>query len=169
MAIKKGDRIMVAYEGRLENGKVFDSSAMQHSFLTFTVGAGELIKGFDEAVVGHEVGEKVTITIPPESAYGGHSKDKLKKFPRSQFQAGDSKEEIAAGKVIAIHLPNGQSIPVKVVALDDEEITLDLNHPLAGQTLIFDIQIVDFVKGDDADTEEETTDNTEKKSKKAKK
>lgn len=137
--IKHGDTISVNYTGKLENGEVFDTSEGR-SPLKFTVGSGQLIKGFDDAVEGMVPGEKKTVTISPENAYGEKRDDHVIDFPKANVPA-DMKLE--AGMVVQLSDQSGRPIPAMVIEILDEVIKMDANHPLAGKTLTFDIEIVE--------------------------
>lgn len=138
MQAKKGDAVQVHYTGKLEDGSVFDSSANREP-LGFTLGDGNMIKGFDTAVDGMKLGDKVTVTIPASEAYGERREDMMIDVPIAQVPA-DIKPEI--GLSLTLQGGNGQPMPVTVVGVDAEKITLDANHQLAGKDLIFDIELV---------------------------
>ncbi len=138
MAIKKGDTVQVHYTGKLEDGTVFDSSEQHGQPLEFSVGGGQLIKGFDEAVVGMEKGEEKTVTLPPDQAYGEANPQMTQKFPKDQVPG-----EVKPGMSLMVKTPEGQQFPAKVAEVSDKDITLDFNHPLAGKTLVFTIKVVD--------------------------
>jgi len=137
MTIKKGDKVKVEYTGTLEDGTVFDSTQKRGQPLEFEVGAGKLIKGFDDAVIGMSVGEEKQVKIPPADAYGESRPELIKEFPKDKLPP-----EVKAGSVLLIQLPNGIKLPVRVVSVDDKTANLDLNHPLAGKTLNFKIKVV---------------------------
>lgn len=139
---KKGDKVKVHYHGRLTDGTTFDSSEGRQP-LEFEVGGGMVIKGFDEGVTGMAVGDKKTISIPAEEAYGERQEEMVIEFPRSNFPP-DIEPEV--GMTLNMHSENGQEIPVVITAIDDDAVTLDANHPLAGQELVFDIELMD-IKG----------------------
>lgn len=141
MAVKKGDTVKVDYTGTLEDGTVFDSSEKQGKPLEFEVGAGKIIKGFDEAVVGMEKGGEKEITMEPAKAYGDHNPQLIQKVPREQLP---KEQELKPGMMLGVTLPNGTQIPAKITKIDEKEATLDLNHPLAGKTLKFKIKIVEI-------------------------
>lgn len=144
--VKAGDEIYVTYEGRLEDGTVFDSRKGKEP-LCFTVGTGQVVPGFDKAVRGLKVGEKKTVTIPAEDAYGQRSDAMIMTIPAAQVPAG-----LEEGMQIMLGGPS-QKIPGKVKQiLSDGSAMLDMNHPLAGKDLSFDIELVSFrevVKGMD--------------------
>jgi FKBP-type peptidyl-prolyl cis-trans isomerase 2 len=134
----KGDAVKVHYTGRLLNGTVFDSSEGR-SPLGFTLGDGNMIKGFDAAVYGMAVGDQKSVTIPCVEAYGEKREDMMLDIPMNQVPPS-IKPEI--GMELSLQNQMGQPVPVKVVHVDDEKITLDANHQLAGEDLIFDITLV---------------------------
>ena len=141
MAVKKGDKITVEYEGRLENGEIFDSSAHgDHSHpLEFEVGSGELIKGFDDGVIGMKKDEEKEIVITPDNAYGQRNPKLVKTIPRQNIP---NDQEPKPGMMLQVGLPDGKRIPAFIAEVNDKEVTIDLNHPLAGKTLIFKIKVV---------------------------
>ena len=141
MSIKKGDKVKVEYEGKLEDGTVFDSSKKQGKPLEFEVGAGQIIKGFDKALIGMKKGEEKEIKLKPEEAYGERNPQLMKKIPKEQIPTD---KELKKGMILALNLPNGAQMPAIITEVGDEEITLDLNHPLAGKTLIFKFKVVDI-------------------------
>ena len=139
--VKEGDVVKVHYTGKLVNGEQFDSSAGREP-LEFTVGAGQMIKGFDDAMPGMNLGEKKTINIAPEDAYGARSEEAIIEFPKENVPA-DMKLE--PGMPLTLSNQNGQPVPVIVVEVKEEVIILDANHFLAGQELIFDIELVEIM------------------------
>lgn len=136
----KGNSVKVHYTGKLEDGTVFDSSANREP-LQFTLGDGNMIKGFDSAVHGMSVGDEKSVTIPCGEAYGEKRDDMLLDIPLNQVPA-HIKPEI--GMELSLQNQAGQPVPVKVTHIDEEKITLDANHPLAGKDLIFDITLVEI-------------------------
>lgn len=137
---KKGDSVKVHYTGKLDDGTVFDSSVGREP-LDFTVGAGQLIAGFDEAVVGMAAGEKKTVRIAAEQAYGPHNPEMTLQVPRSDLPA-DIQPEL--GMQLEASQEGGHSMVVTVVEVTDESVTFDANHPLAGKALTFDIEVVEL-------------------------
>lgn len=135
---KKGDNVQVHYTGKLNDGSIFDSSTGREP-LAFTVGAGQMIPGFDKAVHGMKVGDKQTVTIPFMEAYGERREEMVIHVPAEQVPA-DMKPQV--GDRLAVNQPDGQQIPVMVTSVTDEHVTLDANHELAGKDLIFDIELV---------------------------
>jgi FKBP-type peptidyl-prolyl cis-trans isomerase 2 len=136
----KGNSVKVHYTGRLEDGTVFDSSQNREP-LQFTLGDGNMIKGFDAAVHGMEIGQEITVTIPSEEAYGEKREDMMIDIPRAQVPEHIQPE---VGMELTLQTQEGHPMPVKVVHLDEEKIILDANHPLAGEDLIFDITLVEI-------------------------
>ncbi len=136
--VKKGDTIKVDYEGSLEDGTVFDASQNHGQQLEFEVGSGQLIKGFDDAVVGMKVGQEKKVDIDPENAYGQRNPEMLKEIPREQLPKD---QEPKVGMGIVIGLPNGSKFPATIAKVSDKTVTLDLNHPLAGKKLTFKIKV----------------------------
>jgi FKBP-type peptidyl-prolyl cis-trans isomerase 2 len=137
---KNGNQVKVHYHGRLDDGTTFDSSEGR-SPLQFEVGAGQVIKGFDDGVLGMKEGDKKTIHIPVEQAYGEKSPDMIIEFPRDQFPP-DMKPEI--GMQLNLRGQDGRNFPVVISDVKDDVVVLDGNHPLAGRDLIFDIEMVEI-------------------------
>lgn len=137
---KSGDKVKVHYHGTLRNGETFDSSNGREP-LEFTVGSGQVIKGFDEGVKGMQVGEKKKVEINAEDAYGEKDERNVIEFPKDQFPA-DMKPEV--GMQLMLSNGQGQNFNVTVVEVKDDTVILDANHPLAGQDLIFDIELVEI-------------------------
>jgi FKBP-type peptidyl-prolyl cis-trans isomerase 2 len=140
--VKSGDTVKVHYRGRLTDGTTFDSSEGRPP-LEFEVGSGMVIKGFDEGVMGMTVGQKKTVEIPAEFAYGSRDPEAIIEFPIDQFPAGMKPE---VGMQLVMTDNSGHQIPVQVVDVKPEAVYLDANHQLAGQDLIFDLELVD-IKG----------------------
>lgn len=136
--IKQGDTVRVHYTGKLNDGTVFDSSVGGDP-LEFTVGSGQLIPGFEKAVAGLAVGERTTALIPSDEAYGPHRDEGIIEVPRGNIPA-EIKPEV--GQQLQMQTHDGRPVPVVVVSVDDANITVDANHPLAGKDLTFDIEIV---------------------------
>jgi len=138
---KKGDMVRVHYTGRLISGEQFDSSAGREP-LEFTVGAGQMIKGFDTGVEGMSIGEKKVINITPEEGYGPRNEEAVIEFPIEQVPA-DMKLE--PGMQLTLQNQEGQPVPVVVSEVRDEVVILDANHFLAGKNLVFDVELVEIV------------------------
>lgn len=136
----KGDAVKVHYTGRLEDGTVFDSSANREP-LQFILGDGNMIKGFDAAVHGMQIGEAKSVTIPCIEAYGEKNEDMMLDIPMEQVPPHIKPE---VGMELSLQNQAGQPVPVKVTYVDEVKIILDANHPLAGKDLIFDITLVEI-------------------------
>ncbi|MBW4522281.1 MAG: peptidylprolyl isomerase [Scytolyngbya sp. HA4215-MV1] len=138
MAAKHGDTVKVHYTGRLDDGTVFDSSLNQEP-LEFTIGTGSIIPGFENAVLGMSPGDSKTEHIPADQAYGPYVEEMVVTVDRQQLPAEIQPE---VGQQFQIQQSPDQVIPVIVTDVSDSRVTLDANHPLAGEDLTFDIQLV---------------------------
>lgn len=138
--VKEGDVVKVHYTGKLVNGEQFDSSAGREP-LEFTVGGGQMIKGFDAAMPGMILGEKKTINIAPEDGYGPRMEEAI-----IEFSKADVPDDMVLEPGMTLTLTNqaGQPVPVVVVEVKDDVIIMDANHFLAGQELVFDIELVEI-------------------------
>jgi FKBP-type peptidyl-prolyl cis-trans isomerase 2 len=141
--VKSGDKIKVHYHGKLTNGETFDSSAGREP-LEFEVGSGMVIPGFDEGVTGMTVGEKKTVNIPFAEAYGPKNPEMVIEMPKDRFPAD---MQIEVGMPLMMSDQQGQQFQVTIVEIKEEAVMLDANHPLAGQDLIFDLELVEIVGG----------------------
>lgn len=136
--IKSGDKVKVHYHGKLTNGETFDTSEGRDP-LEFTVGAGQVIKGFDDALMDMAVGEKKTVQIPVGEAYGERRDDMVVQYPKNEFPAEMNPE---VGMQLTMSDNMGNNFPVVITEVQEEVVVLDANHPLAGQDLIFDLEVV---------------------------
>jgi len=136
----RGDTIKVHYTGTIEDGKVFDSSK-EGDPLEFVVGEGQLLKDFEEAVVGLTVGQSTTVCIPAENAYGLHREDLLFEVPKEHLP---NEIDPSVGVTLFIECEDGGMLPVKISAVTEETVTLDPNHELAGKDLTFEIEMVEI-------------------------
>lgn len=136
--VKNGDTVRVHYHGKLNDGSTFDSSEGRDP-LEFTVGAGQVIKGFDDAVLEMQPGDKKTVNIPVDQAYGHRNDDMTMEYPKAEFPA-DMNPQVG----MELHMSDnmGNVFPVVVIEVQEEMVVLDANHPLAGQDLTFDIELV---------------------------
>lgn len=143
MAVKIGDIVKIDYEGRLEDGTVFDSSQHgDHSHpLEFTVGGNQVIPGFEKSIIGMEKGQEKEITIEPQNAYGERNESMVCNIPISALPKDIVPKK---GMVLALNSPDGQQVPVPVVNVSETELTIDMNHPLAGKKLIFRVRVIDI-------------------------
>lgn len=139
---KEGDTVRVHYTGKLEDGTVFDTSG-DRAPLEFTIGDGQIIPGFEKAVIGMEPGETKTARISPEEAYGPRRDDMTLTVDREQFPEEINPEP---GQQLQVQQPDGRAAIVVVSEVSESTVTLDANHPLAGQPLTFDIQLVEVVR-----------------------
>lgn len=137
-AVKSGDNVSIHYTGTLADGSVFDSSEGRDP-LQFEVGSGQIIPGLDKALPGMAVGEKKQVEVPADEAYGQPMDEARQAIPRDQIPADIPLE---LGTRLQMQTPDGQAVPVVVAELNDETVTLDANHPLAGQDLTFNIELV---------------------------
>ncbi len=138
LTVKNGDKIKVEYIGKLDDGSIFDSSENHGKPLEFEVGSGDVIKGFDDAVLGMNEGDEKEFKISPADAYGQHDPTLVQKVPREVFPQD---AEITAGLVFEAGLPTGEKVPAMIADVDDYTVTVDLNHPLAGKALNFKIKL----------------------------
>ncbi len=139
---KEGNVVKVHYSGRLTDGTLFDSSEGREP-LEFTVGAGQMIKGFDAGVLGMSIGEKKTLQIAAEDAYGMRDEEAIIEFPAENIPE-DMKLE--PGMQLTLRNQNGQPVPVIVLEVKEEVVIMDANHMLAGQDLVFDVELVEIVE-----------------------
>jgi len=139
---KPGDTVHVHYTGRLDDGEEFDSSRGREP-LRFTLGSGSVIAGFDDAITGMSVGQEKQVTIPADQAYGQHRDDLVLRVGRDQFPDNYDPQ---VGEQVQLEA-DGQRFVVTVTDVQDERVTLDGNHPLAGKPLIFDLRLVDIEPG----------------------
>ena len=138
--VKDGDSVKVHYKGTLDDGTVFDSSEGREP-LAFTLGTGQLIPGFEKAVLGLEEGESTTTNIPAAEAYGEHRPEMTITVPKSELPAD---MEVHEGLQLQLNQTDGQPIPVVITKIENDQITLDANHPLAGKDLTFEIRLVEI-------------------------
>ncbi len=136
--VQDGDTVSLHYTGTLDDGTVFDSSEAGQP-LSFTVGSGEVIPGFDDGVRGMEVGETRDISIAPDQAYGEYYEELVRVVPRAAFPPNVTP---AVGMGFELELPSGQTLPVRIINIEGDEVTLDANHLLAGETLNFKIRLL---------------------------
>lgn len=135
---QNGDKVKVHYHGKLRSGETFDSSNGREP-LEFELGTGQVIKGFDDGVKGMKIGDKKTVEIAVSDAYGEKQKEMIIEFPKDQFPPGMNPEVDAQ---LMMSDESGQQFPVTVAEIKENTIVLDANHPLSGQDLIFDLELV---------------------------
>ena len=137
---KNGDTVKVHYTGKLENGEIFDSSKNREP-LEFVIGSGNVIPGFEKGVLGMEEGASANITISPKEAYGEKDEQFVVRVSRNDFPENITP---AVGLQLQMSRPDGEPINVMIAEMNDDTVTLDANHPLAGQTLFFEIELVEI-------------------------
>lgn len=136
--VHKGMFVSVDYKGTLQNGEVFDTSEGRRP-LEVEIGAGQLIKGFEGALMGMALNEKKSFTLAPEEAYGMVDEDCRHIFPRDEVPA-DMNPQV--GQTVGLTNGDGRQVPARIIAVSDDGVTVDLNHPLAGESLTFEIEVV---------------------------
>jgi FKBP-type peptidyl-prolyl cis-trans isomerase 2 len=141
MKVKQGDSVKVHYVGTLNDGNEFDNSYKRGSTLDFKVGAGQMIKGFDSAVVEMTVGDKKTVNIKPEEAYGERKEEAIMAVAKENFPPDFVAVE---GEMVQGRTENGQPINALIIEVQDNDVILDMNHPLAGEELNFEIELVEI-------------------------
>ena len=148
MKIVKGNKVKVEYEGKFDNGEIFDSSKHgEHSHpLEFVVGKGQVISGFEEAVIGLKKGDEKEIKLESEEAYGNYDSTLKREIPKDVIPEG---QEIKEGMIIVMQTPEGYKLPARIVSISDDSFTIDLNHPLAGKKLIFNIRVINVEENND--------------------
>ena len=139
--VEKGSKVKVHYKGTLTDGVQFDSSYDRGETLPFEVGAGQMIPGFDAAVVGMEAGDKKTVTIPSSEAYGERNNEAVQDVPKTAFPP---EFEFRLNETVQGANEQGQPLIAKILEVTDESVKLDLNHPLAGEDLTFEIELVEI-------------------------
>lgn len=137
---KSGDTVKVHYTGTLDDGTVFDSS-LQREPLEFTIGAQQVVPGFENGIIGMEIDETKTVNIPCENAYGPHNPQQVIEIDRSQMPEG---MKVEVGQQLQMTSDDGQALIVTVAELSDEKVKLDANHMLAGKDLTFEIKLVEI-------------------------
>jgi len=164
MRIEAGDFVVFNYVGRFENGEVFDTSyediarendiyveEREYGPLGINVGTGELIQGLDEALIGMEPGEKKTVKVPPEKAYGMPNPNLFVEMPMEEFT------KVGLEPVEEMYVMTDSGV-AKISKVEDDKVTLDFNHPLAGKVLVFEIEVVDVQKGKEGASEGDVDD-----------
>jgi peptidylprolyl isomerase len=136
--VENGLFVSVEYTGTLNNGEIFDTSRGRRP-LEVEIGSGSLIKGFEDELMGMILNERKTFTIKPEEAYGLRNEDYVQTFTRAEIPAEINPE---VGQILALNTKKGHQIPARVTHIDDEKMVVDMNHPLAGEALTFEIEVV---------------------------
>ena len=138
--VKKGSRVKILYTGKLKDGSVFETNVGEAP-LEFTVGKGKVIKGFENAVMGMNVGETKTVTVKPADAYGAKDQALIWVIPQPELPAGTI---IEVETEVALTCANGTEVDGRITKIEDGQVTIDGNHPLAGRNLTFEIKIIDI-------------------------
>jgi len=138
LIVKTGDRVKIEYTGTLDDGTIFDSSSEQGNLLEFEVGGGQVIKGFDLAILGMKEGEEKQFSISPDEAYGEHDFTLIQKVPIEIFP---KEVELVSGLMFEAGLPTGEKVPAMIKKVEGGIVSVDLNHPLAGKRLNFKIKL----------------------------
>ncbi|RKY86580.1 peptidylprolyl isomerase [candidate division KSB1 bacterium] len=138
---QNGDTVKVHYTGKLDDGTVFDTS-LDREPLEFTIGSGQVIPGFEQAIVGMNPGESKIAKVTAEEAYGPHRKEMVAVIEKNQFPES---LQLKVGQQLQIRQENGRTLLVKVTEVSDLTVTLDANHPLAGKELTFDIKLIEII------------------------
>jgi len=141
MKVEKNKLVTIEYEGKFEDGEVFDSSEKHGKPLDFVTGIGMVVPGFDNAVIGMEKDEEKEVTIEPKDGYGEYNEELKKEIPRDMLPKD---QEPKPGMMLGMQTPDGRQIPALIKEVTDEKITIDVNHPLAGKKLIFKIKVLDI-------------------------
>jgi FKBP-type peptidyl-prolyl cis-trans isomerase 2 len=141
MKVKNGDSVKVHYIGTLNNGDEFDNSYKRGSTLDFQVGGGQMIKGFDNALVEMEVGQKKTINLKSEEAYGPRREEAIMSVAKDNFPPDFKAKE---GEMVQGRTETGQPVNALIIEVQENDVILDMNHPLAGEELNFEIELVEI-------------------------
>ena len=141
MKIEKGNKVKVHYVGTLEDGEEFDNSYKRGEPIEFTVGQGQMIKGFDDGVLELSVGDKKTLNLSPENAYGDVDERAFIPVEKSNFPP---KFKFEVGEMVQGRTQQGMPVNAKIMEIKDNEVVLDMNHPLAGKSLSFDVEVVEI-------------------------
>jgi len=141
MKVKNGDSVKVHYIGTLNDGNEFDNSYKRGSTLDFQVGGGQMIKGFDDALVEMEVGQKKSINIKPEEAYGPRREEAITAVAKENFPPDFVAKE---GEMVQGRTESGQPVNALIIEVQENDVILDMNHPLAGEELNFEIELVEI-------------------------
>ena len=139
--VKHGDTVKIHYTGKLEDGTIFDTSAKRDP-LQFIIGAGQVVSGFEQAIVGMNPSESKTVKVPADKAYGPHREEMVLVVDRNKIPKN---LKLELGQELQIPQEDGQKTIVAVTNISESSVTLDANHPLAGKDLTFDIQLIEIL------------------------
>ena len=137
---KNGDKVKVHFTGKLENGKIFDTSKDSKP-LEFTIGAGEMMPGFEKGIIGMTTGDTRTFTVLPEEAYGSRRVELVATVEKSHFPPDITP---TIGQPLQITTPDGEVLDLVITSIDGDMVTIDANHPLAGESLLFEVELVEI-------------------------
>jgi len=140
MVLEKGTNVRVHYRGTLADGIQFDSSHDRGEPMTFKIGSGSVISGFDDAVATMSVGDKMSVTIPSDNAYGPHHAEAVQEIPVSKLPEGAEKNDM-----LTAGTPDGKQLAATIIEIGAETATIDFNHPLAGKDLTFELELVEIL------------------------
>jgi peptidylprolyl isomerase len=141
MKVEKNKLVTIEYEGKFEDGEVFDSSEKHGKPLDFVTGVGMVVPGFDNAVIGMEKGEEKEVTIEPKDGYGEYNEELKKDIPRNMLPPD---QEPKKGMMLGMQTPDGRQIPAMIKEVTKDKIIIDVNHPLAGKKLLFKIKVLEI-------------------------
>jgi len=138
--IEKGNKVKIEYEGSFDDGTIFDSSAAHESAFEFTIGNNEVIPGFEDGLIGMNEGEEKQVKILAKDAYGEIRQDLINKVPKTLLPEGMN---VQKGMLLGLQAPDGRKIPALIEDVSENDITLNLNHPLAGKNLNFKLKVIE--------------------------
>lgn len=141
MTVKEGSKIKVEYKGSFDDGTVFDSSAKHGKPLELTIGSKQVIKGFEEGLMGMKVGEEKKISLEPKEAYGDYNPQLIQKIPREHLP---KEQEPKTGMMLLMGTSDGMQVPVKITEVTDKDVSIDMNHPMVGKKLNFKLKVVEI-------------------------
>jgi FKBP-type peptidyl-prolyl cis-trans isomerase 2 len=142
MSIKKGDKVTLEYEGKLDNGKIFDSTKTgQKEPLKFEIGSGKILRGFEDNIIGMKKGEEKEFSLGPAKAYGEINPELKKEIPKNIVQG---QQEPKKGMMLMLASPDGRKFPALIEEVKNNTLVIDLNHPLAGKNLNFNVKVIDI-------------------------
>ena len=150
MGVENGDRVIVSYEGKLDDGTIFDASYLHEGKplnLDFVVGAGDVMPALERAVIGMNVGEEREFDVSPEEGYGEHKQELIQEIPKDLFPDGFA---VRAGSIATLTLPSGKKVQARILDVNDVSVVIDFNEPLAGKTLHFAIKLIAINPSDGA-------------------
>ncbi len=155
MAIKQGDKVTLEYEGKLDNGQIFDTTKQgEKGPLQIEIGGGKILKGFEDNIIGMEKGQEKEFSLEPGQAYGEPNPQLKKEIPKNVLQG---QQEPKKGMMLMLASPDGRKFPAKIDEVKDQTLLIDLNHPLAGKKLNFSVKVLDVQPSDNKNQESQDT------------